>query len=175
MIRRSILEREINILRDVHHKNIVKLSEVYEDDLNVYLVLDYANGGDLYEDLNINNPYNERKASAIAKDVLEGLAYLHSKGIIHRDIKLENLLIVYDIDYHYIYRNHEGSSTIKISDFGLATQVDPNELETQRCGSPGYAAPELLAGVGYDTKADIFSVGVILYILYQTINIIHAG
>ena len=111
-------------------------------------------GGDLFEHLMKFGVYNERKASELACSLLKAIRYVHSRGIIHRDIKPENIIIKHAFD----------DTNVKISDFGLATFADQNFLFT-RCGTPGYVAPEVLADKKYGSKVDIFSIGVILYIV----------
>ena len=89
------------------------------------------------------------------KNLLLALDYLHTKGIIHRDLKPENLILA----------SKENDYALKIADFGLASFISPAESLFLRCGSPGYVAPELLEDKGYSTKADIFSAGIILYVM----------
>jgi len=111
-------------------------------------------GGDLFDHLMTYGVYKERNASVLIANILKAMKYLHKRGIIHRDIKPENIIVKSTFD----------DSDIKISDFGLATFKDSKFLFT-RCGTPGYVAPEVLNDEPYDEKVDIFSVGVILYIM----------
>ena len=148
---------EIEIMRASSHKQIIKMYEVYEADKHIHLVLELLEGGELFNRIRNRGTYTESDAIKVMQNVLEALCYLHEKGIVHRDLKPENLILAgNDDDYN-----------VKIADFGLATFVKPNEKLSLPCGSPGYVAFELLQDntPGYDTKADIFSVGVILYIL----------
>ena len=147
------VESEINLLRSLNHPNIVKLCEVYEDDLYVHLVLEYLAGGELFHLSKKKVLYTEQEVLKIIKPVMEALRYLHSKNIVHRDIKPGNLM----------FCKPESTSTTKIIDFGLATVVNPKVPERLRCGSPGYIAPEVLNSLGYGSKADVFSMGIILY------------
>lgn len=148
------LQKEIEILRKLNHKYIIKLYEVYENDLYVHLVIEYLIGGELFKLLQAKKHYCEKDAAMAIKCVLEALLYMHERGVIHRDLKPENLILASN-DTH-----------LKIADFGLATISQPGQLETLRCGSVGYVAPEILNNQGYNTQADIFSAGIILYILY---------
>lgn len=99
--------------------------------------------------------YQEKTAIAITKNILEALSYLHSRNVVHRDLKPENLIL----------NSKDDDSDVRIADFGLASFIKEGELLKLRCGSPGYVAPELLEDVGYDKAADVFSIGVILYVL----------
>jgi len=144
---------EIEILRLIDHPGIVKLHKVYEGKSHIYLVLDYVSGGNMLQRLLKNGPLTEVKAVKFAVKLLGILDYLKIMNIVHRDLKLENILL-----------NSESSETdFKLTDFGLACFVD-KEL-TQNCGSPGYVAPEILRKMPYGTKVDIFSAGVILYMV----------
>ena len=95
--------------------------------------------------------------------ILKALVAMHAKNIVHRDLKPENLLFKYDIYYTNIFRS-DAIDSLKIVDFGLSASTKKESL-TMRCGSPGYVAPEVLNDLGYRCKADIFSAGIILYIL----------
>jgi len=154
--RLQALQNEINILRMLNHKNIIKLYEVYENDLYVHIVMEYLKGGELFKQLQEKGAYSEKDAALMFKLILEALDYCHERGVIHRDLKPENMILI------------GGSANkweLKIADFGLSAIVDPKNLQTLKCGSPGYVAPEVLNSMGYDTKADIYSAGVILIVL----------
>jgi len=98
--------------------------------------------------------YSEKEASDTIRPIIDAIKYCHDLGIIHRDIKPENLL----------YSSKDDKGVVKISDFGLARFLN-NELATTACGTPGYVAPEVLQGVGYGKEVDIWSIGIVLYIL----------
>mmetsp|Transcript_3126 Transcript_3126/g.2844 ORF Transcript_3126/g.2844 Transcript_3126/m.2844 type:complete len:231 (+) Transcript_3126:344-1036(+) len=146
--------REIDIMRKLDHPNIVKLYNVYESDSEICLVLDYLEGGNLYERINRKKKFSEAIIRAFAIKFFGVLCYLDSMHIVHRDIKLENILLSSKLnDYEF-----------KLADFGIADYCKENL--SLRCGSPGYIAPEILRKEVYDTKADVFSIGVVLYILF---------
>lgn len=112
-------------------------------------------GGELFDRIVSKSFYNEKEARDVCKILFEAIGYCHSKSVAHRDLKPENLLL----------QAEDNDSAIKIADFGFAKKVlTPNSLTTQ-CGTPGYVAPEILEGVAYDTKSDMWSLGVIVYIL----------
>lgn len=142
-------------MRKMNHENIIKLHEVHENDTNIYLVLELLRGGELFERIVKKGIYTEKDAAVLMKKLLSALDYMHSKGIMHRDIKPENLIL----------KDPDNNHDVKIADFGLATVVSQGEYLFRRCGTPGYVAPEILADEKYDQKVDIFSAGVILYIL----------
>ena len=112
-------------------------------------------GGELFDRIVAKAYYNEKEARDVCKILLEAVGYCHENHVAHRDLKPENLLLLAEDD----------DSAVKIADFGFAKKVkEPKSLSTQ-CGTPGYVAPEILEGVPYDERADMWSVGVILYIL----------
>lgn len=117
-------------------------------------MIDLARGGDVFDRLSSRTTYHEGNARDLAKNFLESIQYVHSENIIHRDLKPENLLLVNEVD----------DTKLKLADFGFATLVDSNG-RTTRCGTPAFVAPEVVQGIPYNTKADMWSVGCILYFL----------
>lgn len=148
------LINEINIMRNVSHPNIIQLFEVYEGEYHIYLVMELLRGGELFDKIVKKGHYSEKDAAILIRKLLEALEYIHGKGIMHRDIKPENLILKDDDEFD-----------IKLADFGLSEYEDKKEHLFKRCGTPGYVAPEVLEDKKYDRKVDIFSSGVILYIL----------
>ena len=147
------VSREIKILKIVKHPNIIQLYEIIETLKQFYLIMEYANGGELFEYIVSHGKIKESQACKILQQLLMGLEYLHNNGIAHRDLKPENLLI--DQDFN-----------IKIVDFGLSNIFKSGETLKTACGSPCYAAPEMIAGKRYQgPKADIWSTGVVLFAL----------
>tara|TARA_B100000575_G_scaffold252443_1_gene220431 strand:+ start:6978 stop:8123 length:1146 start_codon:yes stop_codon:yes gene_type:complete len=138
---------EVDLMKQLEHPNILKLYDVVKTNGNIYLILEYCNGGDLSTYIKSSNRAN--KDIIYFKQIIIGLEYLYSHKILHRDMKPHNILI------------HEGN--IKISDFGFAKAFEKNELITTFCGSPLYMAPEIIKTKEYDLKSDIWSLGVILY------------
>jgi calcium/calmodulin-dependent protein kinase I len=148
------LENEIQVLRRLRHPNIVELADVYEDRLKVYLVMELVTGGELFDRIVEKGSYTEKDASSLIKQVLEAVDFMHDKGVVHRDLKPENLL----------YYSPAEDSKIMISDFGLSKTEDSGTMATA-CGTPGYVAPEVLAQKPYGKEVDVWSIGVIAYIL----------
>lgn len=147
------IRNEIKILNKVNHPNCVKLYRTYEDDSAFYLVLEYVKHGNLLERLLNVRGFTETDALEFIRNLLEVVEYLHSLGIIHRDIKLENILMC----------SNENNVEFKLADFGLATYIE--KVHKSKCGSPGFMAPEVITGEYYSLKADIFSLGVVFYII----------
>ena len=149
----SAVISEIEIMRKINHPLFVFLHRIYENDEFVYLVLDHVEGGDLFHRIQKRERLREDVASKFMTNMLEALKYLHSQNIVHRDIKPENILM---------YSNDDDEE-FKICDFGLACVAGDDQA--LRCGSPGYVAPEILQKKSYNNKVDIFSAGIICYIL----------
>eukprot|EP01100_Stratorugosa_tubuloviscum_P008637 TRINITY_DN359_c0_g1_i1.p1 TRINITY_DN359_c0_g1~~TRINITY_DN359_c0_g1_i1.p1 ORF type:complete len:346 (+),score=85.84 TRINITY_DN359_c0_g1_i1:35-1072(+) len=150
----KLLRREIHIMKKVNHPNILKLFEVYEDDETFYLVMELVTGKELFDKIVERGQYSEKEAANIVRQIVSAVDYLHSNGIAHRDLKPENLLSA-EVD---------GEEIIKIADFGFSKNFGEEKLTTS-CGSPGYVAPEVLTSETYDKSVDMWSVGVIIYIL----------
>ncbi|KPU74971.1 uncharacterized protein Dana_GF22801, isoform B [Drosophila ananassae] len=148
------LENEIRVLRRLTHPNIVQLLETFEDKLKVYLVMELVTGGELFDRIVEKGSYTEKDASHLVRQILEAVDYMHEQGVVHRDLKPENLL----------YYSPDDDSKIMISDFGLSKMEDSGIMATA-CGTPGYVAPEVLAQKPYGKAVDVWSIGVISYIL----------
>lgn len=151
---RESLLTEISILKLVKHPNVIGLVEIFETRRKLYLVMEMLTGGELFDRIVERGFFSEKYASSLIKKVVHAIQYLHTLGICHRDLKPENLL----------YSNGEDDAEIKIADFGLSKFVSQDPLKTA-CGTPGYVAPEVLDLTGYGKPVDMWSVGVILYIL----------
>uniref|UniRef100_A0A8W7PA31 Protein kinase domain-containing protein n=1 Tax=Anopheles coluzzii TaxID=1518534 RepID=A0A8W7PA31_ANOCL len=140
------------------HPNIVQLLETFEDKSKVYLIMELVTGGELFDRIVEKGSYTERDASNLIRQVLEAVDYMHEQGVVHRDLKPENLL----------YYSAAEDSKIMISDFGLSKMEDSGFMATA-CGTPGYVAPEVLAQKPYGKAVDVWSIGVISYILQKGI------
>ena len=147
------LFREVKIMKSLNHPNIVKLFEVIQTEKTLYLIMEYASGGELFDYLATHGRMKEEEARAKFRQIVSAVHYLHQKNIVHRDLKAENLLF-------------DSEMNIKIADFGFSNEFTSNGKLNTFCGSPPYAAPELFQGKKYDgPKVDIWSLGVILYAL----------
>jgi len=152
----ALLEREIDIMKKLQHPNIIQLMEVVDTQDTLYLILEYASGGELFDAIVNKGFYGEADAAKIIKQILEAIKYVHNHGIAHRDLKPENLLLIKGED--------GGAEVIKIADFGLSKDFGQEQLQTS-CGTPDYVAPEVLLGEPYDMAVDVWSIGVISYVL----------
>eukprot|EP01120_Amphizonella_sp_Union-15-10_P010188 TRINITY_DN4049_c0_g1_i1.p1 TRINITY_DN4049_c0_g1~~TRINITY_DN4049_c0_g1_i1.p1 ORF type:complete len:492 (-),score=99.60 TRINITY_DN4049_c0_g1_i1:94-1569(-) len=148
-----VLQREIDIMEKLSHKNIIQLIETYDENEFIYLVLELVTGGELFDQIVSRGAYGERDAAIITKQILEAIDYMHSNGIAHRDLKPENLLC-----------SGKNANVIKITDFGLSKNFGQEALKTS-CGTPDYVAPEVLRGMPYDNSVDVWAIGVVTYIL----------
>jgi len=152
----AVVHDEVEIMQRVDHDHCVKLFEIYETTSKLYMVMEILTGGELFDKIVAKGSYSELEAASVTQTVSKALKYLHNIGIVHRDLKPENL----------IYQDNTDKAMLKITDFGLAKyrQRGGATLSTA-CGTPGYVAPEVLEGKQYCKEVDLWSLGVILYIL----------
>jgi 5'-AMP-activated protein kinase catalytic alpha subunit len=149
------VDNEINLMSKMRHKNVCKYFERLETDQHNLFIMEVCQGGDLLSYVRRRRRLEEPIAKFIFKQVIAGLGYIHSLKIIHRDIKLENILI-----------DNEG--VVKIADFGISHEIKPEQKAVKDiCGTVAYMAPEMILRqkAGYDTSVDIWSAGVLLYVM----------
>eukprot|EP00003_Mantamonas_plastica_P001182 TRINITY_DN1084_c0_g2_i1.p1 TRINITY_DN1084_c0_g2~~TRINITY_DN1084_c0_g2_i1.p1 ORF type:complete len:361 (-),score=123.86 TRINITY_DN1084_c0_g2_i1:290-1372(-) len=143
------VENEREILLSIRHPFIVNLFKTFQDESNLYMLFEYVRGGELFHHLRKNRRFDVPRARYYAAEIVLAIQYLHSKNVIYRDLKPENLLL-----------DHDGH--IKITDFGFAKNVEYNKTFTF-CGTAEYVAPEIIRGKGYGKSVDWWCVGVLIY------------
>ncbi|XP_042026911.1 CBL-interacting serine/threonine-protein kinase 9-like [Salvia splendens] len=150
------IKREISTMKLIKHPNVVNLVEVMASKTKIYIVLEYVDGGELFDEIAKYGKLDESSARRYFQQLINAVDYCHSRGVYHRDLKPENLL-------------RDSYGNLKVSDFGLSAiskQVRDDGLLHTACGTPNYVAPEVLTDKGYDgTSADVWSCGVILFVL----------
>ncbi|VDD94482.1 unnamed protein product [Enterobius vermicularis] len=154
------VNNELSILSRVSHPYVIRLEEVFKSSSKLFIVMELASGGEMYDRVVEKSRYSEAEARQALRMLLNGLAYLHGIRITHRDLKPENLL----------YSDTRPDARLLITDFGLAHQTrSAEERMTETCGTPEYIAPEVLLRMAYTEKVDMWAVGVIAYILMSGI------
>jgi len=152
----AIIQAEVDILKQVDHPYIVKCYDAFDTKECMYLVLEIMKGGELFDRIVDKGHFTEKDAVGVTAKLLSAIKYLHDIGIAHRDLKPENLLMTDETE----------NAEVKITDFGLSKVFDDHSTVMQTpCGTPGYIAPEVLQMAGYDKQCDLWSMGVIVYIL----------
>ncbi|PKI76437.1 hypothetical protein CRG98_003157 [Punica granatum] len=150
------IKREIGTLKLLKHPNVVRLHEVLASKTKIYMVLEYVTGGELFDKIANKGKLSESEGRRLFQQLIDGVSYCHNKGVYHRDLKLENVLV-------------DSRGNIKITDFGLSAlpqHYREDGLLHTTCGSPNYVAPEVLSNRGYDgATSDVWSCGVILYVI----------
>ncbi|XP_057605568.1 serine/threonine-protein kinase 33 isoform X2 [Hippopotamus amphibius kiboko] len=159
----KLLEREVTILKSVKHEHIIHLEQVFETPKKMYLVMELCEDGELKEILDRKGHFSENETRWIIQSLASAIAYLHNKDIVHRDLKLENIMV----KSSFIDANNEMNLNIKVTDFGLAVkkQGRSEAMMQTTCGTPIYMAPEVINAHDYSQQCDIWSIGVIMYIL----------
>ena len=152
----ELAKTEIDILKICQHPNIVKLYDIFDNSDYIYIVMEYCSGGDLFSYIEKRNyKLNESKAAEIIHKLSMAVYYLHSYGIIHRDLKPENILMT----------DESENADIRLLDFGLSKIIGPNEKCLEPFGTLSFVAPEVLKGKPYDKSVDLWSIGIIAYLL----------
>ncbi|KAL4655402.1 NUAK family SNF1-like kinase 1-like [Arapaima gigas] len=151
------IQREIEIISSLRHPNIIRIYEVFESKDKIVIIMEYAKGGELYDYVNAKRRLSETEARKIFRQIASAVHYCHKNGVVHRDLKLENILL--DEDFN-----------VKLADFGLSNHYRQGELLHTYCGSPLYASPEIIKGLPYQgPEVDCWALGVLLYaLLYGT-------
>mmetsp|Transcript_61803 Transcript_61803/g.162344 ORF Transcript_61803/g.162344 Transcript_61803/m.162344 type:complete len:312 (+) Transcript_61803:1-936(+) len=148
--------------KSLNHPRIVRMDDLYTTPIVVHMALERLEGGDLQQELDKRRRFSEEQASYIMRQLLEALDYLHEEGVVHRDVKLANIML-----------EKQGELDVKLIDFGVATKWDGLEKMSLQCGSITYAAPELLNGA-YTEKADVWAAGVVAHALL-TGELVYSG
>ncbi|XP_011153997.1 serine/threonine-protein kinase ULK2 [Harpegnathos saltator] len=159
----ELLKEEIKILKaltKLHHKNVVALYDCKDSTHNVFLIMEYCNGGDLADYLTAKGSLSEDTIRLFLRQIAEAMKILHEKGIVHRDLKPQNILLSYS-GGRACPQPHQ--ITVKIADFGFARFLKDGVMAATLCGSPMYMAPEVIMSHKYDAKADLWSLGTIVY------------
>ena len=152
----ELVRSEIEILKICQHPNIIKLYDIFENSDYFYIIMEYCSGGDLFSYIEKRNfKLPEKKACEIIFKLCRALYYIHSYGIVHRDLKPENILMTDDTE----------NADIRLLDFGLSKILGPDEMCNEPYGTLSYVAPEVIIGEPYNKQVDLFSVGVITYLL----------
>ncbi|MDR3736442.1 MAG: protein kinase [Acidobacteriaceae bacterium] len=152
----ELVKQEIEILKMCQHPNLIKMLDVFENIEHIYIVMEVLEGGDLFSYLEKRRfRLPEQRAAKIIHSLAAGLYYLHSYGIVHRDIKPENVLMV----------SKSEESDVKIVDFGLSKMVGPNQLCNEPFGTLSYVAPEVLQQKPYGKAVDVWSLGILAYLM----------
>ncbi|XP_064154243.1 NUAK family SNF1-like kinase 1 isoform X2 [Anguilla rostrata] len=147
------IQREIEIISSLKHPNIIRIHEVFESKDKIVIVMDYASQGELYDYVNERRRLPEAEARDIFRQITSAVHYCHKNGVVHRDLKLENILL--DQDFN-----------VKLADFGLSNYYQRGHLLQTYCGSPLYASPEIVKGLPYQgPEVDCWALGVLLYAL----------
>ena len=144
---------ETNLMRGLFHPSVTKILETFESEKYMLIIMEYISGGNLQSFVKKRRKLCEKTAKILFRQIIQGIKYIHSRGIVHRDIKLENILL-------------DLNNIVKICDFGVGKLIKPNTILKDQCGTPVYMAPEIIKGEGYHGfPVDIWSAGVALYIM----------
>jgi serine/threonine protein kinase len=149
----GLFERELRVFQQLRHPRVVQLYDLFQDDLNYYIVMEYCPNGELFGHIISSTKIPEDAARLFFKDVMDALGLVHAVGVAHRDIKPENIFI-------------DADGRLKLGDFGLAKYVGESGITGTGCGSPCYTSPEIISGKPYNAKkSDMWSCGVLLFVM----------
>jgi len=151
------LASEVEVYLTLDHPNIARLYDVYETPTHINLVMELCGGGELYTRVMHNGAFAESEVQNVSLQMLRAVAYLHAHGIAHRDVKPEN----------FVYESSDPGALLKLVDFGFSQEWDEVDLMTASCGTMAYMAPDVMRPGGYTTKSDVWSVGVIVFMLHS--------
>lgn len=153
----EFIMREVNIMMKIAHSNIVNTYDIFDSRKHLHLVIEYMEGGELFDIIADEGHLSEQCASQVVREIIRGVDYLHDHGIVHCDIKPENILC----------KSQEWPLAVKLCDFGLADFYDKHENSTMtaRIGTPGYVAPEVVKKEPYGPPVDMWACGVVLYVM----------
>lgn len=154
LLDRKIVEAEIGSLLRLRHPNLVEMREAYETENELMIIMDMASGGELFERIVEQGRFSEEDAATAVRQILSALQYLHAHGVVHRDLKPENLL----------YESENEGALLKVTDFGMSRMMI-NGKHSVQCGAAGYSAPEIILKKDYGPAVDMWSVGVMTYII----------
>mmetsp|Transcript_10750 Transcript_10750/g.23132 ORF Transcript_10750/g.23132 Transcript_10750/m.23132 type:complete len:504 (+) Transcript_10750:29-1540(+) len=149
-------KQEIAIMKMMDHPNIIKLFESFEDHRNIYLVMELCSGGELFDRIIESGHFSEVQAAILMQQIIRAIYYMHENHVCHRDLKPENFL--------FMTKDPIEKNFLKIIDFGLSCKFTPGKPLSTKAGTPYYVAPQVLAG-NYDQLSDLWSCGVIMYVL----------
>jgi calcium-dependent protein kinase len=149
-------KREIECLKDLDHPGIVRLYETFQDRGNIYMVMELCTGGELFSRLQESGHCTEDDTANVMQQIFRSVHYMHCSGVVHRDLKLENFLL--------LHNGPLADNVVKIVDFGFARDWVSGQMLTTKVGTPYYVAPQVLSGC-YDNKSDLWSCGVVMYLL----------
>ena len=162
MIKDSMNEKELELLRTeiavmklMSHPNIITLEDIYESKTKIHIVMELIRGGELFQHIVGRKRFSELETYKLIRPIADALKYMHSLGVVHRDLKPENILC------------EKGLKNIRIADFGLSQLVAPTVQLKLACGTLSYVAPEVLNSLGYGSPADIWSLGVIAFLVIR--------
>ena len=144
---------EVGVMTSLNHRNICPITDFFDEEDVYYIVMPLMEGGDVFHRIEAMKHYDEEVARVLVMKMLQAISYLHERNIVHCDLKSRNLLLHSSAD----------DTSVVIADFGFAARVYASQSLSRRCGTPYFVAPEILLQSGYDTKSDLWSVGVILY------------
>lgn len=149
-------QQEIAIMKLMDHPNIIKLYETFEDNRNIYLILELCTGGELFDRIIEAGHFTESQAAILMQQMIRSVFYMHESHVTHRDLKPENFLLQ--------TKDPVEKAVLKVIDFGLSCRFEDSQVLTTKAGTPYYVAPQVLAGK-YDKSADLWSLGVLMYVL----------